>query len=117
MEQLLPMLGMLIFALLLYFLLVRPQRKKEERQALMAASVKPGSVIYAGGGIRCTVLEVRKESVLAETAPARSRLEFDADAIEGVEGFDYKAERERQKGLRERRAARGGSTQGPRLRR
>jgi len=110
--------GMLAFVLLLYFLLVRPQRKREERRALMVASVKPGSVIYAGGGIRCTVLEVRKDSVLAESGPGRSKLEFDADAIEAVEGFDYKGERSRQKMLREQRqlrneeARKGGSSTG-----
>ncbi len=116
MEQLVPMLGMLIFVLILYILIVRPQRKKEERRALMVASVKKGSVIYAAGGIRCTVLELRPGSVLTESAPARSRLEIDADSIEDVEGFDWKSERERQKSLRQSRAARGSSGQGPRLR-
>ena len=34
--------------------------------------------------------------------------EIDADAIDDVEGFDYRAEYERQKKLRRERAARGG---------
>lgn len=101
-----PMILMLLFALLLHFAIARPKRKQDERRGLMVASVKKGSVIYAGGGIRCSVLEVRPGSVVAETAPSKTRLEFDADAIESVEGFNYQEEKTRQKQLRKERMAR-----------
>lgn len=103
------MITMLIFVLLIYFTLLRPQRKKDERFALMVASVKPGSFVYAAGGIRGEVLELSDSSFLMATAPAGTRLEVDSDAIERVEGFDYKAEKARQKAIRRsRRMGRGG---------
>lgn len=108
MQQLLPMLLILVFVLAFYGFIARPQRKREERRALMLASVKKGSVVHAGG-IRCTVLELGSERVLAASGPSHSRLEIDAEAIEAVEGFDLKAERERQRKLRaDRRARLGG---------
>ncbi len=106
-EQLLPLLGMLVFVLIFYLLIARPQRRREERRALMLSSVKRGSVVYAGG-IRCTVLDFDSGRVLTASGPSRSALEIDADAIDDVEGFDYRAEYERQKKLRRERAARGG---------
>lgn len=108
MELYAPMIGMLLFALLLHFAIARPKRKQDERRMLMVASVKKGSIIYAGGGIRCSVLEVRPESVIAETSPAKTRLELNANVIESVEGFDYKEEKARQKQLRKERNSRRG---------
>lgn len=101
-----PMIGMLFFALLLYFAISRPKYKEDERHMLMVASVKKGSIVYAGGGIRCSVVEVCTESIIAETSPAKTRLEFDADAIEAVDGFDYQKEKARQKQLRNQRISR-----------
>ena len=106
-EHLLPLLVILVFVLIFYLLIDRPQRRSEERRALMLSSVKKGSVVYAGG-IRCTVLDFDSGRVLAASGPSRSALEIDADAIDDVEGFDYRAEYERQKKLRRERAARGG---------
>lgn len=93
----------LFFVLFVNFIFLRPQRKKDERFSLMVASVKPGSVVYAAGGIHGTVLEVGERSFLMVTAPAKTRLEVDSDAIEQVEGFDYKAEKARQKAVRQSR--------------
>lgn len=101
-----PMISMLFFALLLYFAISRPKRKQDERRMLMVASVKKGNIIYAGGGIRCSVLEVGPESITVETSPAKTLLEFDANSIEDVEGFDYKKEKARQKELRNQRISR-----------
>ena len=101
-----PMISMLAFALLLYFAISRPKRKQDERRLLMVASVKKGNIVYAGGGIRGSVVEVCPGSVVIETSRSKTRLEFDADSIESVDGFDYKKEKARQKTLRNQRMTR-----------
>lgn len=106
MEMYAPMISMLAFALLLYFAISRPKRKQDEQRLLMVASVKKGNIIYAGGGIRGSVVEVYPNSVLIETSRSKTQLAFDADSIESVDGFDYKKEKARQKMLRNQRMSR-----------
>ena len=103
MEFFIPMISMLVLALIIYFALARPQRKREDRYALMVAALKPGCKAYAGGGIYGTVLEVHKDSFLLSSAPGKTKLEFDLQALEGLEGFDVRSERRRQKDLRKAR--------------
>lgn len=105
---------MLVFVLLLYFVLLRPQRKREERYALMVASVKPGAMVYAGGGIYGQVLAVRERTFIMESSKAKTRLIMDSDSIEAVDNFDYKAEKARQKALRAAKGAASTSRLKPR---
>ena len=71
--------------------------------ALMVAALKPGCKAYAGGGIYGTVLEVHKNSFLLSSAPGKTKLEFDIQALEGLDGFDVRSEHKRQKDLRKAR--------------
>lgn len=103
MEFFIPLISMLVLALIIYFALARPQRKREDRYALMVAALKPGCKAYAGGGIYGTVLEVHKDSFLLSSAPGKTKLEFDIQALEGLDGFDVRSERKRQKDLRKAR--------------
>ena len=103
MEFFIPIISMLVFALIIHFTLVRPQRKREDRYALMVAALKPGCKAYAGGGIYGTVLEVHKNSFLLSSAPGKTKLEFDIQALEGLDGFDVRSEHKRQKDLRKAR--------------
>lgn len=103
MEFFLPMITMLVLALIIHFAIARPQRKREERYALMVAALKPGCKVHAGGGIYGTVLEVHKDSFVLSSAPGKTRLEFDLPSLEGLDGFDVKSERRRQKDLRRAR--------------
>lgn len=103
MEFFIPIISMLVFALIIHFTLARPQRKREDRYALMVAALKPGCKAYAGGGIYGTVLEVHKNSFLLSSAPGKTKLEFDIQALEGLDGFDVRSEHKRQKDLRKAR--------------
>lgn len=103
MQFFIPVITMLILALIIHFALARPQRKREERYALMVAALKPGCKAHAGGGIYGTVLEVHKDSFVLSSAPGKTKLEFDLQALEGLDGFDVRSERRRQKDLRKAR--------------
>lgn len=106
MELFFPIVTMLLLALVIHFTLARPQRKREERHALMVAALKPGCKVHAGGGIYGTVLEVHKESFVLTTSPQKNRLEFNLQSLEALDNFDVKQERRRQTVLRKERLQR-----------
>jgi preprotein translocase YajC subunit len=83
--QFFTLISMLLFVLFLNFTVIRPQRRQQRQFASMLASIMEGSVIYAGGGIRGTVLEVRKNSLLMVSGPRRTPLEVDMSAVDMVE--------------------------------
>jgi preprotein translocase subunit YajC len=85
--QFITLITMLFFVLFLNFAIIRPHRRRQRSLFSMLASIREGSVIYAGG-IRGTVLEVRQNSVLMSTGPRRTLLEIDKSAVDSVENID-----------------------------
>jgi preprotein translocase subunit YajC len=54
----------------LYFVLVRPQRRRQQEARQMIAALKPGDEVVTAGGIYGTVTELLDdEDVLVEIAP------------------------------------------------
>ncbi len=93
----------LVFIICLNLLVVRPARKRDEAKNLMLAALRPGAVVYAGGGIRGTVVSVAKDTFTVETSDKKTRLTMKTEALEKLEGFDAKTERRRQSELRKNR--------------
>ncbi|MDR1019655.1 MAG: preprotein translocase subunit YajC [Synergistaceae bacterium] len=85
--QFVTMLSMLFFVLFLNFAVIRPHRLRQRRRDSMLASVGEGLVIYAAG-IRGTVVEVRRASVIIATGPCRVILEIDKSSVELVESVE-----------------------------
>jgi preprotein translocase subunit YajC len=56
-----------IFAIF-YFLLIRPQRKEQQRHQEMLDALKKGDEIITGGGIMGTVIHVNDDRVTVKTA-------------------------------------------------
>jgi preprotein translocase YajC subunit len=75
---------MLFFVLFLNFAVIRPHRLRQRRRDSMLASVGEGRVVYAAG-IRGTVTEIRRDSLIIETGPRRAVLEIDKSYVEFVE--------------------------------
>ena len=63
MSSLLPI--MLIFAII-YFLMIRPQQKRDQEQKAMIKALKPGDRVMTAGGIHGTLLEVNDDTVLVD---------------------------------------------------
>lgn len=53
---------------LMYFLLIRPQRAQQRKAQDMLASLKPGDEIITIGGIYADVIEVEEDKVVLEIA-------------------------------------------------
>lgn len=47
----------IIFGLIFYFLLIRPQQKQAKAHALMLAGLQKGDKIVTSGGLKCTIIK------------------------------------------------------------
>jgi preprotein translocase subunit YajC len=63
MVSLLPIV--MIFAII-YFLMIRPQHKRDQEHKAMLRGLKPGDRVMTAGGIYGTLLEVNEETVLMD---------------------------------------------------
>ena len=80
--QILPFL--LIFAVF-YFLIIMPQRKRQQQLQATIAALKAGDKIITTGGIIAKIAEVRDTSLLVRTAD-KSILEITRAAVAGMHG-------------------------------
>ena len=80
----------LIFGIF-YFLLIRPQKKEQERHQAMIDATKKGDEIVTAGGIVGTVVHVDEGRVTIKTAGS-TRLELEKARISRV--VDPRAEKE-----------------------
>jgi preprotein translocase subunit YajC len=72
----------LIFAVF-YFLLIVPQRKRQQQLQATIAELKAGARIVTTGGIIATITAVREKTLLVRTAE-KSMLEITRGAVAGL---------------------------------
>ncbi|MCF0262164.1 MAG: preprotein translocase subunit YajC [Sphaerochaetaceae bacterium] len=73
--------GLLI--LIFYFLIVRPQKKRDKEARDMLAAMKKGDKVVTIGGIRGTVAVVKESTVIIKVDD-NARIEFSKNAISQV---------------------------------
>ena len=57
-----------------YFLLIRPQQKREKKERLMRNSLEVGDQIVTIGGIMGKIISVKEEEIIIETGADRTKL-------------------------------------------
>lgn len=72
-----------IFAIM-YFLLIRPQKKQEKRQREMIAALKVGDEVISIGGIKGKIRKIKDDFIVIETSADKTPIEFERNAIKGV---------------------------------
>jgi len=81
-------LQMLLFPLLLiglmYFVLMRPQQKRQKQWQEMLGSIKAGDRITTAGGIRGIILSIKDDVIVIRVAPDNIKLEVAKNAIASV---------------------------------
>jgi preprotein translocase subunit YajC len=77
-----------LFIIMLYFLMIAPQQKKQKKWQLMLSQLKNGDKVTTNGGIRGTVISVKDDVVQLKIAPDNVRLEFVKSAIATVTTAD-----------------------------
>ena len=69
----------------MYFVMVRPQRKKDKKQREMRESIEVGDGITTIGGVVGRVVGVKDDTILIETGSDRTKMRFQKWAIQDVE--------------------------------
>ena len=65
---------LVIMVALFYFMLFRPQKKKEKADRQLRASLQPGDTIVTIGGFTGRILTIKDLEVTFETGAAKTRL-------------------------------------------
>jgi len=73
-------LPLIIIAVLFYFLLIRPQQKKQKEHEKLVSGVKTGDKVVTAGGIHGIVANVKESTFLVKVAD-NVKIEFDKSAI------------------------------------
>ena len=82
---------LVIMVALFYFMLIRPQKKKEKADRQLRASLQAGDKIVTIGGFTGRVLSVKDDEVTFETGAAKTRLTVKKWAIQTREGPEVEA--------------------------
>ena len=89
MDESLGLLGtfipLVLMVALMYFLLIRPQNKKEKKAAEMRNSIEVGDTVTTIGGIVGHVQSIKEDTFVLETGSDRVKLRFKRWAIQEVE--------------------------------
>ena len=75
---------LVLMAAVAYFILIRPQKKREKKTKEMIASIEKGSEIVTIGGVEGKVIQVKDDSVTIETGTDRTKMTFKKWAIRDV---------------------------------
>jgi len=83
-QQLSGLLVPLVFVVIFYFLLIRPQQKREKSLKDMRESLKVGNEVVTIGGIVGKIIKVNEESVTIEIGADKTKLVFEKWGIAKV---------------------------------
>lgn len=82
------MVLMVLLIAMIYFMMIRPQRKKEKADKLMRDSLKVGDEVITIGGVIGKVEKITDKSVIISTSAGKNKIEFLKSAIASVSSKD-----------------------------
>ena len=86
-----------------YFLIIRPQNKKQKETKRMLAAVKKGDRVTTIGGIRGTVMSVKEDTVVVKV-DSSTKLEFSKSAVSQVLEQEQKKKKKAEEAVVEEEA-------------
>jgi preprotein translocase subunit YajC len=78
------MLPLLLLIPLMYFVMIRPQQKRQKQWQQMLGSIKTGDRVTTAGGIRGIILSIKDDAIIIRVAPDNIKLEVAKSAIASV---------------------------------
>ena len=78
------LLPFLFMGVVFYFILIRPQQKKQKQHQQLLANLKTGDRVVTSGGIHGLIANVKETTFLLKIAD-NVKIEIDKGAISGVE--------------------------------
>ena len=79
------------FIALIYFMMIRPQKKKEKADAEMREALKVGDEIMTIGGVIGKVIKINEKSVVITSGADKTKIEFIKTAIASVKSSEAAA--------------------------
>lgn len=76
------LIWLVVMVAIFYFLLIRPQKKKEKADRMLRNNLQPGDTIVTIGGFTGRVLAVKDTEVVFETGSDRTKLTVKKWAIQ-----------------------------------
>lgn len=76
-----------LIILIFYFLIIRPQKKRDKEAKAMIDAMKKGDRVVTIGGIHGTIVAVREQTVVVKVDDS-ARIEFSKSAISSVSSKD-----------------------------
>ena len=74
-----------LMLVMLYFMIYRPQKKQEKKDAAMRSSLEIGDQVTTIGGIIGRVVAIKDDTFVLETGAGRVKIRFAKNAISSVE--------------------------------
>ena len=74
-----------LMVVLLYFMIYRPQKKQEKKDAAMRSSLEIGDQVTTIGGVIGRVVAIKDDTFVLETGSDRVKIRFTKTAIASVE--------------------------------
>ena len=78
-------LPIVLFFVVMYFLMIRPQKKQEKEAQEMRDSLAVGDEVTTIGGIIGEIVSIKDETVVIETTKAGTKIRFLKSAIRSVD--------------------------------
>jgi len=78
------MLLPLLLIPVLYFVMIRPQQKRQKQWQEMLSSIKAGDRVTTSGGLRGIILSIKDDVVILRVAPDNLKMEVAKNAIASV---------------------------------
>ena len=75
---------LVIFIVMIYFMMIRPQRKKDKEDRAMRESLMVGDEVITIGGVVGRVEKITEKTVIISTGAAKNKIEFLKTAIANV---------------------------------
>ena len=79
---LMPILMMVLMFGILYFVMIRPQKKKQKEEAKMRDNIQPGDEIMTIGGFYGKVISVKEDSIVIESVVDRTKQKIVRSAVQ-----------------------------------
>ncbi len=84
-SMLMTFIPLILIFVVFYFLLIRPQKKREKATNEMRNNVQVGDEVVTQGGIVGRVVSIKEDNIVIETGSERSKLRIKRWAIAAVE--------------------------------
>jgi preprotein translocase subunit YajC len=82
--MLMMLLPLLAFGAVMYFMIMRPEKKRKAREAKMLSEIVVGDQVITKGGVVGRIVSIKDDTVTIESGADRSRIQFLRSAISTV---------------------------------